>query len=126
MRCRVLVVMFSLILAVWATVGMVPQTAHASRTKPGKVASTCGGGAHRWHTWAHSGQGRLQGTGAEARTWKHWNVALHQDGFSDEAVWLINANNPTNALEVGFVTGQGENHFSNHMYSYYTTDDGLN
>ena len=60
------------------------------------------------------------------RTWTHWNVAAHRTGFSDEAVWILNSHNASNALEVGFVTGRGAKLFSNKMYMYYTTKDGAN
>lgn len=124
MRRRILIVMSGLTLAAGASVGLFSHAGYASLAKPAATASGCGGGADRWYTHARSGQGRLQGTGAEARTWKHWNVAGHASGFSDEAVWLYDANNPVNSLEVGFVTGLGATNFSNKMYSYYTTDDG--
>jgi hypothetical protein len=125
MRWRVLVVMTGLVL-VTGTVSLVPPaTAALAARSTAAVPASCGGGSHRWYTWAHSGSGTLQGTAAEARTWKHWNVAGHSGGFSDEAVWVINTHNANNALEVGFVTGQGATVFSNKMYMYYTTNNGV-
>lgn len=125
MRHRILVVMTGLFLTT-GTVGLAPSatTALAARTAPSAPTSTCGGGGHRWYTWAQSGTGTLKGTGAWARTWAHWSVAGHRSGFSDEAVWIIDSHHANNALEVGFLTGLGQMGFSNKMYMYYTIKDG--
>lgn len=59
------------------------------------------------------------------RTWSNWYLSSHADGFSNEAVWTYDANNPGLAVEVGITTGASENGgFSSNMYPYYTLDDG--
>lgn len=59
-------------------------------------------------------------------TWASWSLDGHSDGFSDEAVWTIDNNNQSNALEVGFNVGTGANTsiYENYMYPYYTTNNG--
>ena len=43
-----------------------------------------------------------------SRPGSSWNVPNESGGnFSDEAVWSIDYNNQSNALEVGFFTGAG-------------------
>lgn len=53
-------------------------------------------------------------------------------GFSDEAVWSMDANNLNNALEVGFFSGYGKDdiggdpNWTNGMVPYYTKNQGNN
>jgi hypothetical protein len=93
-------------------------------------AATCPYNNYHYYSEGWSGTGNY-GTGAEELTWTSWALDGHNDadaGFSDEAVWTIDNNDGSDALEVGFATGyEGETGgFSNAMYPYYTTDNGNN
>jgi hypothetical protein len=89
-------------------------------------------GTHYWAR-AQSGSGTNKGTGAEMDTWTHWSLNGHPSSdspFSNEAVWTMTGTSYTNAntseaLEVGFATGElYEGSFSNGMYPYYTENNG--
>jgi hypothetical protein len=76
---------------------------------------------------ANSGYGTNKGTGGYQYTWTSWSLNGHSDGFSNEAVWTLDNNNGSNALEVGFSVGRSLNGgYENYQYPYYTINNGNN
>lgn len=102
-----------------------------AQAAPAAPAATCPWSGYRYAAVGTSGSGTNKGTGAWQNTWNNWSLNGHPAGdepFSNEAVWVLDYNNNSNSLEVGFNTGAGASSsiFSNTMYPYYTTDNGSN
>jgi hypothetical protein len=92
-------------------------------------AAPCPFNGYRYAAVATSGAGTNKGTGAWQNTWGSWSFNGHPKGdnpFSNEAVWVIQQNNNSNSLEVGWNVGEGANSsvYQNYMYPYYTYNNG--
>jgi hypothetical protein len=104
---------------------LTAPSASAGSAKASRPDARCPYSGVHYYAEGYSGYGSNKGTGADMRTWTHWSLNGHSDGFSDEAVWAIDYNNGNNALEVGFNTGAGNvGVFSNAMYPYWTINNG--
>jgi hypothetical protein len=92
-------------------------------------AATCPFSGYRYAAIATSGAGTNKGTGAYQNTWSTWSFNGHPKGdnpFSNEAVWVIQEDNNSDSLEVGWNVGEGANSsvYENYQYPYYTYNNG--
>jgi hypothetical protein len=124
-----------------ATVTIVAGIAAAT------VSPTANAGQYGWA--AESGYGANTGTAAYLQTWSSWAVPespsehctesppycaltgnlgnTYGEGYTDEAVWLLDHANQSNALEVGFASGWAtgtDGGWTSALRPYYTTGDG--
>lgn len=104
--------------------------------------------AGQYYEEATSGTGSTNGTGVDVTfAWNQWPVPENSvctlslpycfytgssldpsgEGFTDSAAWLINANNRSQSIEVGFGSGYApgvNGGWTNAMQPYYTTANG--